>query len=153
MFNLIGAGSEGGWPSHFEDLVNQAIGALTVRNRSTVEEASSALDEMAAATGLPVRIVAAEIVGSTRSKDADRARRPPLVMAQPEVDIEALVDDVWWPGYLYLRDWHQTPQNRWVCFVRYNTRSSDGRIQHRARHFDEDHIRAAEVPAQRARPE
>jgi hypothetical protein len=58
-----------------------------------------------------------------------------------EVDVEVLVNDVWWPGYLYRRDWHKTTQGRWVCFVRYTARSPEGRIENRARHFDEEHIR------------
>jgi hypothetical protein len=152
MSAIRGSGPGNGLLSPFETVVNQAIGVLTVRDRASVAEASASLDEMARASGRDVGDVAADVVCST-VKDVGEVRRPPLVIAEREVDVEVLVDDVWWPGYLYGRDWQETAQRRWVCFVRFNTWGSpNGRIENLARHFDEDHIRPAKVPAQRGRP-
>ena len=134
--------AETGW-TPVDTVLEQAVGVLIARNRCSAEEAATSLDEMAALTGLHLRIVAADVVGSTRSKDTDQALLARL-STEYEVDVEVLVDDVWWPGYLYLRDWHETTQGRRVCFVRFNTwESPEGRINDRARHFDEDHIRPA----------
>jgi hypothetical protein len=75
---------------------------------------------------------------------AAEASQPRPMLAEREVDVEVLVDDSWWPGYLNRRDWHETSGGRWVCFVRFNTwRSPEGPIEDEARHFDEDHIRSA----------
>ena len=82
------------------------------------------------------------------ARGGDEAR-PPQVNAEREVDVEVLVDDTWWPGYLYHRDWQETTPGRWACFVRFNTwESPDGPIENLARHFDEAHIRTARIPAQ-----
>jgi hypothetical protein len=109
----------------------------------------SRLHEVAQTTGRDVRDVAGAVRMDNRV-DADEARTRPPVSANREVDVEVLVDDTWWPGYLYLRDWQETTQGRWVCFVRFNTwESPEGRIENRARHFNEDHIRPAKLPARR----
>ena len=96
-----GAGGENGWPARIETIVHKAIGVLMVRDRSTVAEETASLDEIAAATGLDVRAVAAEVVRSTRGVEADEPTRLPSMSSDPELDVEVLVDDNWWPGYLF----------------------------------------------------
>jgi hypothetical protein len=137
MTTISGAGAENGWPARIETVVHKAIGVLMMQDQSTVAEASASLDEMVAATGLDVRAVAAEIVRSTR---ADEAARPPLMTTDPEVDVEVLVDDTWWPGYLFRSDWRKASQGPSVCLVRFTTRTPEG-LENRARQFDEVHIR------------
>jgi hypothetical protein len=79
-----------------------------------------------------------------RLAHTDQASQPRPMLAEREVDVEVLVDDRWWPGYLDRRDWHEAEPGRWVCFVRFNTwRSPDGSIEDEARHFDQEHIRSA----------
>ena len=48
---------------------------------------------MAAATGLDVRDVAAEVVRSVRGIATDKTARLPLMSTDPEVDVEVLVDE------------------------------------------------------------
>ncbi len=75
---------------------------------------------------------------------AGRAFQPRPTLAERDLDVEVLVDDRWWPGYLHRRDWHEAEPGRWVCLVRFNTWSSpEGPIEDEARHFDEEHIRSA----------
>lgn len=148
MSTISGAAEESRWPR--VEVVAQAMGVLMVRDGTTLEEASASLDEMAGATGLEVGDVAAAVARSTGAADVDEAHQSPPVSAEPEVDVEVSVDDTWWPGYLFRRDWHETTQGRWVCFVRFNTWGSpEGRIENRARHFEEDHIRPAKTPTRR----
>ena len=65
------------WPARIETVVHKAIGVLMLRDRSSVAEATASLDEMAAATGLDVRAVAAEVVRSARGNEADETVRLP----------------------------------------------------------------------------
>ena len=85
--------------------------------------------------------MAAEVVRSVRGIATDKTARLPLMSTDPEVDVEVLVDETWWPGYLFRSDWRKVSQGPPVCLVRFTTRSAEGRMENRARHFDENHIR------------
>ena len=141
MSTISGADAENGWPARIETVVHQAMGVLMLQGRS-VAEASASLDEMAVVTGRDVRAVAVEVVRSTRLVDDDGDEACPTpVSLEHETDVEVLVDDTWWPGYLYRHDWRKTSDGHLVCLVRFTTRAPDGRMENRASRFDEEHIR------------
>lgn len=67
---VTGARSQNGWP-HIDAVVHQAIGVLMQRNGTTAEQASATLHALAGATGRDVAVLAAEVIRSVSTGDAD----------------------------------------------------------------------------------